>query len=151
MKYSILSAIQLLSLLSIAESKLADRSRIVKARHESGRIDRYHDNGRPIEGQSYRSIKIQEDSTRIMQYNNKEGPTSRFAAQEKKEQHRRAMAAAETAKERTTQTKLAPWQRNIPRSAAKSKEEKEENIRIIMKGDVPLFNREDRIESPTVT
>lgn len=142
MKYSILSAIQLLSLLSIAESKLADRSRIVKARHESGRIDRYHDNGRPIEGQSYRSIKIQEDSTRIMQYNNKEGPTSRFAAQEKKEQHRRAMAAAETAKERTTQTKLAPWQRNIPRSAAKSKEE---NIRIIMKGDVPLFNREDRI------
>ena len=37
------------------ESKLADRSRVVKARQESGRIGQYLDNGRPLEGPSYRS------------------------------------------------------------------------------------------------
>eukprot|EP00522_Entomoneis_paludosa_P011803 CAMPEP_0172464374 /NCGR_PEP_ID=MMETSP1065-20121228/50267_1 /TAXON_ID=265537 /ORGANISM="Amphiprora paludosa, Strain CCMP125" /LENGTH=83 /DNA_ID=CAMNT_0013220583 /DNA_START=129 /DNA_END=377 /DNA_ORIENTATION=- len=36
-------------------AKLADRSRIVKQRQENGQISRYHDNGRPIEGQAYRS------------------------------------------------------------------------------------------------
>jgi hypothetical protein len=36
-------------------AKLADRSRVVKQRQESGRQARYHDNGRPIEGQAYRS------------------------------------------------------------------------------------------------
>jgi len=35
--------------------KLADRSRIVQRRLETGQIDRYHDNGRPIEGPRYRS------------------------------------------------------------------------------------------------
>jgi hypothetical protein len=39
------------------ESKLADRSRIVKARQDSGQVDRFHDNGRPIEGPSYRSTR----------------------------------------------------------------------------------------------
>lgn len=42
-------------ILGVAESRLADRSRIVKARQESGKTARYHDNGRPIEGPSYRS------------------------------------------------------------------------------------------------
>lgn len=37
------------------DCKLADRSRIVKARYEAGHIDRFHDNGRPIEGQGYRA------------------------------------------------------------------------------------------------
>jgi hypothetical protein len=40
------------------ESKLADRSRVVRSRHDSGTYDRYHDNGRPIEGQSYRSTRL---------------------------------------------------------------------------------------------
>jgi hypothetical protein len=39
------------------ESKLADRSRIVKARYDSGRNERFHDNGRPIEGPSYRATR----------------------------------------------------------------------------------------------
>jgi hypothetical protein len=72
---TIYSAVQLLLIIStttivqVVESKLADRSRVVKARHESGISDRFQDNGRPIEGQSYRSTKIQEDSTRIMEKN----------------------------------------------------------------------------------
>lgn len=37
------------------DGRLADRSRIIKARQESGKVARYHDNGRPIEGPSYRS------------------------------------------------------------------------------------------------
>lgn len=38
-----------------AVAKLADRSRLVKHRQDTGKVSRYHDNGRPIEGQSYRS------------------------------------------------------------------------------------------------
>ena len=51
------------SILTVVDSKLADRSRIVKARQESGKADRYHDNGRPIEGQSYRSTKMKDESS----------------------------------------------------------------------------------------
>lgn len=49
--------------LSVAHAKLADRSRLVKHRQLSGKTDRYHDNGRPIEGQSYRSSRGGEDSS----------------------------------------------------------------------------------------
>jgi hypothetical protein len=38
-----------------SEAKLADRSRIVKARQASRKTTRYHDNGRPIEGPGYRT------------------------------------------------------------------------------------------------
>lgn len=37
------------------DAKLADRSRLVKHRAATGKISGYHDNGRPLEGQSYRS------------------------------------------------------------------------------------------------
>jgi hypothetical protein len=49
--------------------KVADRSRLVKHRQDTGRISSYHDNGRPIEGQSYRSNRIDndEDVTRRVQ------------------------------------------------------------------------------------
>jgi hypothetical protein len=40
---------------SSTHAKLADRSRVVQQRQKEGRIARYHDNGRPIEGPSYRS------------------------------------------------------------------------------------------------
>ena len=40
-------------------AKLADRSRIVKARQDAGKTGRYHDNGLAIEGPSYRSRKAQ--------------------------------------------------------------------------------------------
>lgn len=43
---------------SVVDGKLADRSRVVRSRHESGTYDRYHDNGIPIEGQSYRSTRV---------------------------------------------------------------------------------------------
>jgi hypothetical protein len=36
-------------------AKLADRARVVKQRQETGKIARFHDNGRPIEGPSYRA------------------------------------------------------------------------------------------------
>lgn len=36
-------------------AKLADRSRVVKKRLNDGKIVRYHDNGRPLEGPQYRS------------------------------------------------------------------------------------------------
>jgi hypothetical protein len=49
------TCVALAVILSAAESRLADRSRIVKARQEYGKTARYHDNGRPIEGPSYRS------------------------------------------------------------------------------------------------
>jgi len=138
MKCTILSAILLLIIFTVVESKLADRSRVVKARHESGRSDRFQDNGRPIEGQSYRSIKIQEDSTRIMEY--KQQQTPRFLAQEKKKQQRRTTT---TTKTKIAQTKPAPWQLDIPRSDTTSTVE--ENLRRKMKGDVQMFNREDRV------
>jgi hypothetical protein len=49
------TCVALALILGVSESRLADRSRIVKARQESGKTARYHDNGRPIEGPSYRS------------------------------------------------------------------------------------------------
>ncbi|KAL7565987.1 hypothetical protein ACA910_011009 [Epithemia clementina (nom. ined.)] len=49
------SAVVALYMAVPAYAKLADRSRIVKQRQEDGKIARYHDNGRPIEGQAYRS------------------------------------------------------------------------------------------------
>jgi hypothetical protein len=100
-----------------AEAKLADRSRIVKARHESGKSDRYQDNGRPIEGQSYRSTKNKQDGTATL---NKAASTSQshFSAQEKKQR-----------RTTSTQAKPAPWQME----AAVDRQ----------KGDVPLFVTED--------
>jgi len=51
-----LSALALGSL-APAEGRIADRSRIVKHRMKNGVSDSYRDNGRPIEGQSYRALK----------------------------------------------------------------------------------------------
>lgn len=48
-------SVLLLLLLSVCDAKLADRSRVVKRRLENGEIDRFHDNGRPLEGPLYRS------------------------------------------------------------------------------------------------
>ena len=139
-KSTILSAAQLLvsyGVISLngVDSKLADRSRVVKARHDSGRSDRFHDNGRPIEGQSYRSVKIEEDSMRIMEKKEvqPQNRKARFQAQEKKQSRTRKTA---------TQQK-APWQRDFPRSDTPTKED---NLRRKMKGDVPMFIAEDMPE-----
>jgi hypothetical protein len=73
--------------MSHVESKLADRSRVVKARHDSGRIDRFHDNGRPIEGPSYRATRFDAEGD----------VEKRFEAELKKKSRRK------------TQKKPAPW------------------------------------------
>jgi hypothetical protein len=112
----------------LADAKLADRSRIVKARLDSGQTDRYHDNGRPIEGQSYRSTKFKEEGTSILQQatsttTSSSSSTSHFRAQEKKNQRRAA------------QSKPAPWQLDIPSTSQGDRK----------RGDVPLFVDEDSL------
>lgn len=85
--------IQLVTLLWLGvvtvESKLADRSRVVQARQASGKYDRYHDNGTPIEGQSYRSSRLGSFE-------------KNFQADNKKKARR------------TAQKKPAPWKMEIP-------------------------------------
>lgn len=90
-------------------AKLADRSRIVKSRYESGKYDRYHDNGRPIEGASYRASRFESEM-------HVEEP---FQAEQKKQTRRKS------------QQKQAPWKMDVP-----EKKEQEESVR---KGDVKLF------------
>ena len=46
----------------LGAAKLADRSRVVKQRLNEGKIARYHDNGRPLEGPQYRSNADDEDA-----------------------------------------------------------------------------------------
>lgn len=50
--------------LAITEAKLADRSRVVKQRLNDGKIARYHDNGRPLEGPQYRAAPDDEEQRR---------------------------------------------------------------------------------------
>lgn len=75
------------------DGKLADRSRIVKARYESGRYDRYHDNGRPIEGPSYRATRFDAEMD----------VEKRFQAEQKKKNARKK-----------AQAKPAPWKMDAP-------------------------------------
>lgn len=91
-KASLIGLLTFLCVGSISvEGKLADRSRIVKARHESGRYDRFHDNGRPIEGPSYRATRF--DAEMDVQ--------KRFQAEQKKKNRRKAQA------------KPAPWKMEV--------------------------------------
>lgn len=87
MKLLIAPSLLLLLVLPVT-AKLADRSRLVKHRQKTGKISGYHDNGRPIEGQAYRSKRESaEDIEKRLQ---------KDAAQQRKTQ-----AAA---------AKPAPWQ-----------------------------------------
>ena len=97
---------------SIVESKLADRSRIVKARYESGAYDRYHDNGRPIEGPSYRATRFDAEME----------VEKRFQAELKKKQRRKA------------QQKPAPWQMELPAQGA-SEETRRGDVQMFRKRD----------------
>lgn len=87
-----LSLLALVLVGASVEGKLADRSRIVKARHESGRYDRFHDNGRPIEGPRYRSTRFDAEAD----------VEKRFLAEEKKKNRKKV------------QKKPAPWTMDIP-------------------------------------
>jgi hypothetical protein len=69
-----------LSITDPATAKVADRSRLVKHRQDSGKISSYHDNGKPIEGQSYRSNRINNDddmARRVQRDENLNGETIR--------------------------------------------------------------------------
>jgi hypothetical protein len=61
-----LSVLLVFSLSELTTGKIADRSRLVKYRQETGKVSGYHDNGRPIEGQAYRSRsrEFEDDATR---------------------------------------------------------------------------------------
>lgn len=74
------------------DSKLADRSRLVKARYDSGKNDRYLDNGRAIEGPSYRASRFDAELE----------VEKRFQAEQKKKARRKA------------QQKPAPWKMETP-------------------------------------
>eukprot|EP00586_Coscinodiscus_wailesii_P004768 CAMPEP_0172479642 /NCGR_PEP_ID=MMETSP1066-20121228/4386_1 /TAXON_ID=671091 /ORGANISM="Coscinodiscus wailesii, Strain CCMP2513" /LENGTH=152 /DNA_ID=CAMNT_0013240311 /DNA_START=195 /DNA_END=650 /DNA_ORIENTATION=- len=55
--------------MTFTHGRIADRSRIVRHRMDKGVYNRYRDNGRPIEGQSYRTFKAddwkEEENRRI--------------------------------------------------------------------------------------
>lgn len=51
---AVFTLVMMASTISV-ESKLADRSRVIKARQASGKVGRYLDNGRPLEGPAYRA------------------------------------------------------------------------------------------------
>ena len=76
----------------VVDGKLADRSRIVKARYESGQAHSFHDNGRPIEGPSYRATRFDAEIE----------VEKRFQAEQKKKSRRK------------TQQKAAPWKMEAP-------------------------------------
>jgi hypothetical protein len=118
------------NLVTVVDAKLADRSRIVKARQDSGRTDRYHDNGRPIEGQSYRSSKFKEDGTAIWQQQQQQ--------QQQQDSSSSSLHFQQQQKRKTAQFQPAPWQRDIPSSSYSSTTQEAHQ-----RGDVPLFIRED--------
>jgi hypothetical protein len=98
------------------ESKLADRSRLVKARHESGKYDRFHDNGRPIEGPSYRSTR--NDAELEVQ--------KRFEADKKKKARRKV------------QQKPAPWKMEMP-----AQDERPKGDVQMFRGQTPVESHQD--------
>ena len=95
----------------VVDGKLADRSRIVKARLDAGHIDRYHDNGRPIEGQGYRSRRG-DDNYDVDQ---------------------QARAKATEKKRNLAKAKPAPWNMEFP-------SEQDEGNSVVTNGDVELSN-----------
>lgn len=117
--------------LSVAQGKVPDRSRVVKARYDAGKTDRYHDNGRPIEGQSYRSTKFQDaDEILIDTANLGVESATAFLAQGKKQRRQEQLQKVQRKAE---EVKPAPWQLQTDASTEYSERRS--------KGDVPLFVR----------
>ena len=95
-----------------AHAKLADRSRIVKQRQMDGKISQYHDNGRAIEGQAYRSRRrdIEADVQRRLEADARELET------------KQKYPPTTT---RQTTMKSAPWQLPLREGVRPSREEKD--------------------------
>lgn len=54
-----------------ASGKVADRSRLVKHRQNSGRQEHFHDNGRPLEGQAYRLARGDREESSLQAFREK--------------------------------------------------------------------------------
>jgi hypothetical protein len=89
----LLAACCALLICSSTHAKLADRSRVVQQRQKEGKIARYHDNGRAIEGPSYRSRR-----------RDAEADVEQRLAAEREEKEQRQRAAP----------KPAPWKLQTP-------------------------------------
>jgi hypothetical protein len=124
---------------SLSEAKIADRSRVVKARYDSGQSDRFHDNGRPIEGQSYRSVKIQDGDTIDEVFIDVGESASAFTAQEKKQRRKEQMQKSQNSKASSTQSWKLP---QMPTTDASTEYVERRN-----KGDVPMFIRSGAAEA----
>jgi hypothetical protein len=73
------NAAWLLLLIHGSDAKLADRSRVVQRRLETGQITRFSDNGRAIEGPSYRSSFYEEIEPSVQRSNIKQAAVPKAA------------------------------------------------------------------------
>jgi hypothetical protein len=95
------SAALVLLLAAVAQAKLADRSRVVKRRLETGRISSYHDNGRPLEGPKYRSAHL-------------EGLQEQFLNRRLQDEALKEAARELQQQEAESQGRKAPWELDLP-------------------------------------
>jgi hypothetical protein len=98
-----------LSFLPVVSARLADRSRVVKQRQTQGRIARYHDNGRSIEGPAYRSTRGADADV-----------AQRLAADAREREARKLAVHDNTLDSNKKKQKTAPWK--LPEFAADSVE-----------------------------
>lgn len=95
------------------DAKLADRSRLVKHRQATGQIAGYHDNGHPIEGQSYRSQakSLEEKEKRLAK------ERSLRQKKEKQQQQQQRLESREPQQQQPLQQQVTPWQQQQQQDA----------------------------------
>mmetsp|Transcript_17061 Transcript_17061/g.46786 ORF Transcript_17061/g.46786 Transcript_17061/m.46786 type:complete len:968 (-) Transcript_17061:85-2988(-) len=93
-------------------ARLADRSRIVKLRQANGQISKYHDNGRPIEGQAYRSRRRDDEEE----------------TQKRLEADARALSFKKNQKDNNKKKDFAPWKLDLPEGEEESPEDFERKL-----------------------
>jgi hypothetical protein len=74
MKIDSVAAALVLLFPHLVSSKVADRSRLVQHRQDTGKVSHYQDNGRPIEGQAYRAARGDTEDRALHQYRSKKAP-----------------------------------------------------------------------------
>lgn len=117
----------------VVEAKLADRSRVVKRRLQTGQIKSYHDNGRPIEGPKYRSGFDEPEELSF-------GGGSRKAAQQS--------GGARQERKRFTSSNGVPWTKATTTSAAAGDEGQLSSSASIAAGEQQLGDVTMLEESP---
>ena len=85
------------------EGRLADRARVVKARQEAGKVDRFQDNGRPLEGPSYRSRRedFEKEASSVIQ--------ERQRKEKQKQQKQQQQPPKETINTASKKEKVSSW------------------------------------------